>query len=352
LGFYNYLACCFKICNGAFFPASGFKLSNSKKLLNQWICKSMQYRTWNILFGLSIAIAYMSITIAPAKAQSLLDFQPEQQTTPKQIDSLKDMGTSLDGFIPKKLQESESPMGSNRAIIGKDQRLPMMSREYPWSTVGKIVMVSKDKKEYSCTGTLIGKSLAITNAHCVYDESGKLFPNIYFLPNLINGRLRTKNDVASVRNVWTGTRKPNWNSADDWAIVELDKPLGEKYGFLRWRTVPVALLERYKNRLAVAGYSGDYPDPKSYTGPEFSAGKGYTAGVHLKCSVLGEREGMLVHDCDTNPGASGSALISKIDGVYQIIGLHAIGRKDRNGRGVENYAVRIGRIEAALNKGK
>lgn len=310
----------------------------------------MKYRNWNIWFAFSLAIAYMSSTVAPAKAQSLLNFQPKNEVAPKQIDSLKDIGASLDGFIPKKLQESESPMGDNRAIIGEDQRLPMMSREYPWSTVGKIVMVSKDKNEYSCTGTLIGKSLVITNAHCVYDESGKLFPNIYFLPNLINGRLRTKNDVASVRNILAGTNNPNLRSADDWAILELDKPLGEKYGFLRWRTVPLALLQRYKNRLAVAGYASDYPDPKAYS--ELSAGKGFTAGVHLKCSVLGELDGMLVHDCDTNPGASGSALISKIDGVYQIVGLHAAGRKDRSGRGIENYAVRIGRIEAALNKGK
>ena len=311
----------------------------------------MKYRILNVLFGFSIAIAYMSnTTIAPAKAQSLLDFQPKKEVTPKQIDSLKDIGTSVDGFIPKKLQESESPMGKNRAIIGEDQRLPMMSREYPWSTVGKIVMIGQDKKEYSCTGTLIGKSLVITNAHCVYEESGKLFPNIFFLPNLINGRLRTKNDVASVRNVLTGTSKPNWQSADDWAILELDKPLGEKYGFLKWRTIPMALLQKYKNRLTVVGYSGDYPDPKAYSGNEFAAGKGYTAGVHLKCSVLGESDGMIVHDCDTNPGASGSALISKIDGVYQIVGLHAAGRRDRNGLGVENYAVRIGRIESALSK--
>jgi V8-like Glu-specific endopeptidase len=61
---------------------------------------------------------------------------------------------------------------------------------------------------------------------------------------------------------------------------------------------------------------------------------------------------MLVHDCDTNPGASGSALITKIDGVYQIVGLHAAGQKDQRGRGIENYAVRIGRIEADLKKGK
>ena len=108
------------------------------------------------------------------------------------------------------------------------------------------------------------------------------------------------------------------------------------------------LLQQYKNKLAVAGYSGDYPDPTVYT--ELTAGKGYTAGVHLECSVLDESNGMLVHDCDANSGASGSALIIKIDGTYQIVGLHARGRKDQFERGVENYAVRIGQIEAELNK--
>jgi V8-like Glu-specific endopeptidase len=312
----------------------------------------MKGRTWKVgfSFGLGLAIAYSSctITITPVNAQALSGLLPKNAIAPTQINNLKDIDSDFDGFVPKKLQESESPMGSNRAIIGEDQRLPLTSREYPWSTIGKIVMIGKDGKEYSCTGTLIGKSLVLTNAHCVY-EKDKLFQKMFFLPNLINGRLRTKTDVATVTRVFAGTNSPDIHAADDWAILSLDKPLGEKYGFLKWRSVPLAILQRYKNRLAVAGYSGDYPDPKVFQ--ELGAGRSMTAGVHLKCSVLGEREGMLVHDCDTNPGASGSALISKIDGVYQIVGLHAAGRRDRNGRGIENYAVRIGRIEASLSKG-
>ncbi|MDX2254982.1 MAG: trypsin-like peptidase domain-containing protein [Pseudanabaenaceae cyanobacterium bins.39] len=303
-------------------------------------------------FGLGIAIACLLnlISVPHAHSQTLLKLLPQDAIAPAQNDnlnSLKEVANDLEGFLPQKLTESESPTGNNRAIIGEDQRLPMTSRAYPWSTVGKIVMITKDGKEASCTGTLIGKSLVLTNAHCVYDRK-VLFPKIFFLPNLVNGRLRTKNDVAVVTKVWSGTNDPATYAADDWAILQINQPLGEKYGFLRWRSVPLALLQRYQKRLSVAGYSGDYPDPKSFQ--ELSAGRGYTAGVHLNCSVLGEREGMLVHDCDTNPGASGSALISRIDGVYQIVGLHAAGLKDRRGRGIENYAVRIGRIEAQLSR--
>ena len=113
-------------------------------------------------------------------------------------------------------------------MIGEDQRVPLTSRKYPWSTVGKIVMVGKDDQEYSCTGTLISESLVLTNAHCVY-EKGKLFRKTFFLPNLINGRLRTRNDVAVVTKIGVGTNNPDEQPESDWAILELNKPLGEKY---------------------------------------------------------------------------------------------------------------------------
>ena len=309
----------------------------------------MKGNNWKVWFGfaLGITIAWLCNLSVSVDAQSLSSLLPKDAIAPIQITNLKAIAANLDGFIPQKLRESESPMGRDRAIIGEDQRVPLTSREYPWSTVGKIVMLSKDK-EYSCTGTLISKSLVLTNAHCVY-EKDKLFPRIFFLPNLINGRLRTRNDVAVVTKVGSGTNSPDEHPQSDWAILELNKPLGEKYGFLKWRSVPLSVLQQYKNKLAVAGYSGDYPDPKVYT--ELTAGESYTAGVHLECSVLDESDGMLVHDCDTNPGASGSALIVKIDGTYQIVGLHAGGERDRSsGLGVANYAVRIGQIEAELNK--
>jgi len=79
-----------------------------------------------------------------------------------------------------------------------------------------------------------------------------------------------------------------------------------------------------------------------------NAGKGETAGVHSDCSILGESDGMLVHDCDTTGGASGSALITEIDDKYYIVGLHAAGLYKQDGTGRENYAVEIERINAGL----
>ena len=106
----------------------------------------MKGNNWKVWFGfaLGITIAWLcSLTVA-VDAQSLSSLLPKNAIAPIQITNLKVIAANLDGFMPPRLQESESPIGSDRTVIGKDQRLPLTSREYPWSTVGKIVMVGKN----------------------------------------------------------------------------------------------------------------------------------------------------------------------------------------------------------------
>jgi protease YdgD len=310
----------------------------------------MQVKTWKVLIGFVLGIAIASLCgimlQAPSEAQALEDLLTQEAIAPIQINQSQPLNTNPNGFVPRLLRQSEQP-SSNRGVIGADQRQPMMSRDYPWSTVGKVVGLTEKNEKYACTGTLIGDYHVLTNSHCVYDR-GKLAKKMIFLPNLINGRLRRKTDYAVVKEVFAGTKNSENNSADDWAILLLNKPLGEKYGFLRWKSLSLSVLQDYKKKLFVTGYSVDYPDPKRYA--DLQAGKGETAGVHIGCSVIDELDGMFVHDCDTNSGASGSALIGKIDGAYHIVGLHAAGLKSRTGKGIENYAVQISRIEAEIRK--
>ena len=308
----------------------------------------MQVKMWKALIGFVCGIAIASLCgimiHAPTEAQSLEELLT--QDAPAQINESKPLNTNSNGFVPTILRQTEQPIAT-RSVIGQDQRQPMMSRDYPWSTVGKVVGWTGKNQKYSCTGTLISASHVLTNSHCVYDK-GKLAKKLVFLPNLINGRLKKKTDYAVVKEVFAGTKNSEEDSADDWAILLLDKPLGDKYGYLKWKSLSLTKLKDYQKKLFVTGYSVDYPDPKIYG--DLQAGKGETAGVHIGCSVVGELDGMFVHDCDTNSGASGSALIGKIDGAYQIVGLHAAGLKSRSGKGIENYAVQIGRIETELKK--
>ncbi|MEH2043779.1 trypsin-like serine peptidase [Nostoc sp.] len=45
-----------------------------------------------------------------------------------------------------------------------------MSRNYPWSTIGRVQGTAADAQSYHCTGTLISSDIVLTNAHCVIDS--------------------------------------------------------------------------------------------------------------------------------------------------------------------------------------
>ncbi|MEH2348724.1 MAG: trypsin-like serine protease [Nostoc sp.] len=93
---------------------------------------------------------------------------------------------------------------STKSADGSDDRIPMTSRDYPWSAIGKIEGISADGGGYSCTGTLIAEDVVLTNAHCVVNpETRKVSQAIAFEPNLVNGVVKNKSDVAYATNVYT-----------------------------------------------------------------------------------------------------------------------------------------------------
>ncbi|MFN6499713.1 MAG: trypsin-like serine peptidase [Nostoc sp. DedQUE01] len=250
---------------------------------------------------------------------------------------------------PSLLNQKEEPPGQERLIIGsKDDRIPMTSRNYPWSAVGKIEGVSAEGNGYSCTGTLISEDVVLTNAHCVVNaETGEVSQAIAFLPNLVNGVVKSKNDVAYATNVYYGTDFKNRTLADyakDWAILKLNKPIGKKYGYLGWKSLPSSTLVGDTKKFALVSYSGDFPNPKIYE--TLRAGESMTAGVHLECSILRRQDNLLYHNCDTNQGASGGAIIGNIDGKYYVLALHS-GSNEVNGL-LLNRAVEMSRLDEWL----
>jgi protease YdgD len=252
--------------------------------------------------------------------------------------------------VPNQPEDKEPP-GNRRAIIGSDNRIPMTSRKYPWSAVGKIEGTGDDGS-YSCTGTLIAEDVVLTNAHCVINpETGKVSKAIAFLPNLINGIVRDKKDVAYATSVYYGTDFKRGNLedfVDDWAVLKLDKPLGSKYGYLGWKSFPGSTLIGDTKKFALVGYSGDFPNPKKKGYEALTAGESMTAGAHLGCSILRQRDNLFYHNCDTTGGASGGAIITNIDGKYYIVALHS-GWNKVNGL-VLNRAVEVSRLDEWLRR--
>ena len=247
------------------------------------------------------------------------------------------------------VQEIDVPPG-RRAIIGGDDRIPMTSRKQPWSAIGKIEGIDADGQGYTCTGTLIADDLVLTNSHCVVNpDTHKLSQAIAFKPNLINGQVRNKNDIAYATFVKYGTDFKTREFADyidDWAIIKIDKPLGKKYGSIPLKSLPSFDLVGDTRKFALVGYSSDFPNPNIDKYKEFTAGESETAGVHLGCSILRQKDKLLYHNCDTKSGASGGAIIGNINGSYYVLALHS-GWNHVNGLKL-NRAVEISRIQAAL----
>ncbi|MEA5596439.1 trypsin-like serine peptidase [Rivularia sp. UHCC 0363] len=247
-------------------------------------------------------------------------------------------------FIPNDVEQSIKPNESiSRGIPdGYDDRILMTSNKYPWSTIGRVEGTTANAKSYHCTGTLIHDNLVLTNSHCVIDpETDVLSKEIKFLPNFINGRVSNPRDIASVEKVVYGTdfKNGNQDNAKDWAILVLDKPLGRKYGYLGWKSIPPNILVRNKNAFFFVGYSGDFP--------KFNPGM--IAGFEKGCSITGEEAGLLLHDCDTAGGSSGDPIIATIDSQYYIVGVNNMEFKNRRtGQDIINAAVKISTIEAAL----
>lgn len=148
----------------------------------------------------------------------------------------------------------------------------------------------------------------------------------------LNGRSLTKATVISYKY---GTNDIENHPEDDWALFKIDKPLGDRYGHMGWRSLDFAdadIRQMAQSKLKLAGYSGDFP----------RGNPGDTPGVHDGCSIVGVFDDeQIAHNCDTNPGASGSALFGLFDdGTYNIVGLHSSSRRLTDGRQI-NAGVQV-----------
>ena len=280
--------------------------------------------------------------------------QTKQSITPKFISSQQAGQFKLESngkpFIPAGLGQSVKPNeGGSRGIIGSDNRIPMLSHKYPWSAIGRVQGTISETESYHCTGSLIAENLVLTNAHCVINpETGKFSQKIQFMPNAVDGKYQ---DVAEVEQVIYGTdfKQGSEIVPSDWAIMKINQPLGRKYGYLGWKSIPTATLIKNPKSLFFVGYSKDFPTPEYQK--YFSAGSGWTASYEAGCSIVKEEDGFLLHDCATAQGSSGGAIIAAIGGKPYIVALNNAELKNtRTGQDIINIAVKVSTIEQALSR--
>lgn len=201
-------------------------------------------------------------------------------------------------FCQRAISDDNSSLDN---VFGTDDRKPVLSAEYPWSTIGRL--------DSNCTATLVAPNLVVTAAHCVIDPvTKKLKSNLStFSLNMVAGRSLV---VVPIDQVWWGTTNPDENRAQDWAICRLMIPIGDRYG---WMAV---VEDRDERSVTLAGYSEDFAN-------------GFTASTHLGCPIHEwPAVGMLLHACDMRPGSSGGPMFRMVKGAAQLLAVNVAERRN------------------------
>jgi hypothetical protein len=189
-------------------------------------------------------------------------------------------------------------------------------------------------QDASCTASLVGPRLAITNAHCVTDlppgtyrpgnwkiTSGPMtisFEGLY-LPdrvNVVKVHLATGDTWLIGDDALRTSAGFDRATSTDWALLELDRhPSGRGYFAL----LPQGKLN-LNQKVYLAGFSGDLND-------------GRILSMHWGCSLAGASQLIVAHRCKMFHGASGSPiLLTGRDFPFDyIVGLNANGPENQQG---------------------
>lgn len=199
----------------------------------------------------------------------------------------------------------------------RDQHRALMDAgTWPFTALGRLNAAGRG----FCTAVLVGPSTALTAGHCLFNpRTGALrqLSDIHVVAGFQRDTWLAHARAKAVRtDLKTFPRNPDSSLApQDWAVIDLDAPIGRTVGWLGVRTLDAAP----DAPLFEAGYRHDRP---------------YAVSLGSGCAVLSHGPERLMHDCTVQQGGSGSPLLQYDDGRFWVVGLNVMQGRLQDGRAV------------------
>lgn len=200
-----------------------------------------------------------------------------------------------------------------------DDRLPVDMKTMPWRAIGKV----QTNLGTACTGVLIGERHVLSAGHCLFNPRTQALlqaVSLHFLVGYQRGEYAGYSKILKVEHAPTleqSSRARKVDIINDWLILTLEQPLGQRFGMLKPAPRPL----RPGMPLKTAGYGMD---------------RRHLLTGDLDCTVMTApapgKPSAIAHNCETTHGNSGGPLLVEQDGALWLAGIITSGDKVATGQ--------------------